>query len=124
MPDSIEYLRAWSAHCQLFWSRLQTAAILHSGVLVGWYNLKNEHLLFKRGILFLGVFLSVFIISVMVRDAQYLKTLEKKCGETFPYTGHDFPKGRLCGFIIVITFPVIELLLLGLGLTSEGAIPK
>ncbi len=123
-PNPIEYLRAWSAHCQLFWSRLQTAAILHSGVLVGWYKLPENQPILKICILSLGVLLSIFVTAIMVRDAQYLTTLQKKCGDAFPLTGHDHPKGRMCGFILVSIFPIIELILLGLTLLLPETLSK
>jgi hypothetical protein len=107
----IEYARMWMQQSQLFWSRLQTAAILHSGVLAAWYKLPEDSVL-KTGVLCLGIFLSVFIIAIMVRDSQYMKEMRRRAGKSFPDTGKDAPHGRTCGYIIVSVFPIIELLIL------------
>ena len=111
----IEYARLWMQQSQLFWSRLQTAALLHSGVLVGWYKLRDAEPILNRGLLALGIFLSVFVVAIMVRDSQYMDKMKKLAGNTFPKTGKGAHYGRVCGFIIVLTFPVLELLLLVLG---------
>jgi hypothetical protein len=110
--SKIEYVKLWMQQSQLFWSRLQTAALLHSGVLVGWHSLPSTECVMKRGMLFLGIFLSVFLIAIMVRDGQYMEKLKALAGTDFPETGKAAPKGRMCGYIIVTTFPVIELFLL------------
>lgn len=66
----------------------------------------------KRGLLFLGIFLSVFLIAIMVRDEQYMEKLKELAGSSFPETGKTAPKGSMCGYIIVTTFLVVELFLL------------
>lgn len=114
MPvDPIEYVKLWQVHSNLLWSRLQTVALLHTGVLVGWYNLQKEsRWTLANLVLVFGLIVSVFVIAIMVRDSQYLDVLRRLSGDAFPTTNKSAPSGRGCGYLIVITLMVGELLLL------------
>ena len=112
-PLEIEYLKLWMEQSKLFWSRLQSAAVLHTAVLAGWYTLGPTHPRLRCALLFLGLILSVFLLAIMVRDARYLDSLRGKVGALhFPYTGSDNPKGRDCGYIIVGILMVAEVALM------------
>jgi len=41
--EKLEYVKLWMQQSQLFWSRLQTATALHTGILVGWYYRPAVH---------------------------------------------------------------------------------
>ena len=94
-------------------SRLQTAALLQSGVFTAWYALKPKADLIpvKNGLLLTGFLVSVFIISIMVRDGQYMEVLKSRAGVIFPYTGKDAPKGRGCGLFIVVILAAADIAL-------------
>lgn len=130
MPEDptpkIEYVKLWMQQSQLFWSRLQTTSVLHSGVLIGWYKLETDDKSdLKSMILLLGIWLSIFLIAIMYRDSQYMEAMKAKAKgfsmtnpnelkeDAFPHLNKNSLSGRACGYFIVATFPVVEIFLLG-----------
>jgi hypothetical protein len=112
--DRLEYVKLWMQQSQLFWSRLQTVAALHTGVLLGWYKSRSEVLL-KMGILTVGMILSVLVFIVMLRDGFYMDRFAKLANAS----GEDLcPKiggrwiGRVCGLLFVGILMFAELGLL------------
>lgn len=106
-----EYLKLWQTHSRMLWSRLQTAALLHSGILVSWYTLhKDGRIRLAAGVLVFGVILSSFILAIMVRDTHYVDVLKNRAGAAFPTTNKSL-SGRLCAYLIVGTLMMAEIIL-------------
>lgn len=108
----LEYVKLWMQQSQLFWSRLQSAALLHTGILAGWYTIKNNHPRLGIGLLALGFAISFFLLFIMRRDGQYMDSIRNRAPNAFPWTGADAPNGRLCGMIIVGLLMLCELTLI------------
>ena len=109
--QKIEYAKLWMTQSQLFWSRLQTAALLHSAVLAGWYGAK-DHPRMRMALLGLGIILSCLLMMLMGRDAHYMEEMRKRADETFPDPEKHHIPGRKCGFAIVIILTLAEVVLL------------
>jgi len=109
----MEYVKLWKDHSGMFWSRLQTAALIHSGVLVAWYTSgRDGHTHLPYYILVLGILLGCCLLAAMIRDAQYMDVLRQRSGHTFPSTHKKRPAGRWSGYLIVVLPLLAEVLLL------------
>lgn len=109
--NQMEYTKLWVTLSTQLWSRLQSTAVLHSAVLLGWYKLKDTESGLKFGILLVGISISVLIITLMIRDSLYMKKIKDLAGETFP-TVKGGGTGRVCGILIVVAFAVAEVKLI------------
>lgn len=117
MPEhpttQIEYLKLWNEQSKLFWSRLQTATVLHSGVLAGWYKLRQDNSSLQFFLLLIGSIVTMAILIIMYRDDQYMDKLRDLAGEYFPKV--DSTKlGRRCGYFIVGSIAFVELVIFAL----------
>ncbi len=117
--SKIEYVKLWMEQGKLYWSRLQTATALHTGVLVGWYFLQKDMPCSKLApsLLVLGIWLSSLILLIMLGDARYWYALRDKAGEdVFPYPKCTrWPIGGVCGALIIFSLMVAEICLLVCG---------
>ncbi len=111
-----DYVEHWMRQSELFWSRLQSATVLHSGVLIGWYQIKSKEVFLRAGILFFGIIISGFLIAIMARDADYMKRFRDICGIYFPHC--EKGNGRACAYWIIGILMGIELVLLTLTIYS------
>lgn len=114
------YVDLWERRIQLFWSRLQTATAIQTGVMIAWYFLiqerKFEHSVASLALIVFGIILHWKILVIMQKDSEYIDAMTKKAGDCFPsYFGSNNKEGRGAGRSIIrycIGFLVI------LGLTS------
>jgi len=119
--SKIEYVKLWMEQSRLYWSRLQTATALHTGVLVGWYYLQRDKDSPALALFLLcaGILLSILILVIMWRDTRYMDAMRKKAGEdVFPYPKCRLPIGGCCGALIIIFIMLAELCLLMIGLLN------
>ncbi len=99
---------------KLFWSRLQTIAAIQTGVLVGWYKLPTDEQILKKGILILGLILSLLIAFIMRRDRKYMEKMHERAKPEFPEPDDcpDAPKGRDCAYAMLVVMMIADLILL------------
>ncbi|MDO8609357.1 MAG: hypothetical protein Q7R95_02325 [bacterium] len=111
----IEYVNLWMQQSQLFWSRLQTATALHTGILVVWFYLSKDEdwSWLSPFLLGLGIVLSSLILIIMWRDGKYMDAMKDKAGkEVFPHPKCKCPIGRFCAAIMLVILMVVEVCLL------------
>ena len=106
-----DYVEHWMRQSELFWSRLQSATVLHSGVLIAWYQIHPSDKLLRLGVLLVGIIISLFLIGIMRRDAVYLDKIKDICGFCFPDCGKGL--ARLYAYLIVWTLIAVEIILIG-----------
>lgn len=100
------YVDLWERRVQLFWSRLQTAAAIQTGVMVGWYFLiqerKLEHSILAALLCIFGFLLLFQIHKIMKKDGDYIDAITKRAGDAFPsFIGSEGKEGRIAGLNIV-----------------------
>lgn len=103
--DKIEYEKLWMEQSKLFWSRLQTAALIQTAVFAAWYQLEDNIL--RNGVLILGGILLILVALIMWRDGSVSNIYKERIG-----IKNHFPWGRLFGFMMIISLIFSNLVLL------------
>lgn len=109
----MEYVKLWMQQSTLFWGRLQTAALIQTGMLAAWYQLSSQDKFrdLQFGILVVGGVLSVVLQIILVRDAQFMKRMASLAGSAFPAVKSCPGLGQACGFGLIWALIVTDVML-------------
>ena len=112
----MQYVTLWAQQSQLFWSRQQTLALIHTGLIGAWYFARDEwYHLFAP---IFGTILSIPLAVIMYRDTQYMSALEVKAGGCFPNVGKPNYSARGAALCILGTLVFAQILLFSISVCS------
>ncbi len=98
-----DWMAAWNNQNNLFWSRLQTAALIVTGAFTAYYNLEDEEA--GLAVLCFSGTLTLLLFWIVVRDIVYLNKIQKRLStnnDFDPPTGAKFIySGRLFACLIM-----------------------
>lgn len=108
------YAELWREQSKLLWSRLQTALILNSAILAGWWKVRSD-IYYGNLILVFGIVVSVLLGLIFLRDREVLNNFAMTARELKHVVDYGKPRfhGSNYGAILIfVPFVIYSILLL------------
>jgi len=113
-----DWINAWNNQNNLFWGRLQTAALIVSGAFTAYYNLNDERN--RIAVMWLSITLTILLFGILIKDICHLNKIQRRIALLEPDFGAPpttfvrfISSGRFFACLMMIALIVSQALVIG-----------